>query len=400
MINPTYDAPSFVEVEQEPADAPKIEPRLRLMTSSELAMADLSVDWFVKSVLIKGQPMIVGGMSKTLKTSLMVDLAISVASGTDFLNEFETTNCNVLFISGESGLATLRAKANAICINRGISLEQIDNSLIWCDTIPTLTNGADLDELEQIFIKHEIDLILVDPVYLALGGGDDMNNVMAQGEKLRTFSNLCQASDVTAILCHHAKKTIVHNNPMELNDLAGAGFQEFARQWFLINRREAWDNGSHKLWINYGGSYGHGRTMAIDIDEGQFDPEDQNWRCWDLTVMDVTEARKSAQERTKASKEQKWANAIHEAKEKILKAMNNFKENKDTAAQIAAAAGMGKGGKAFNEALGELIRCGDLVPCKVTKNGKDHDGYQRLFKVEQIEHKTTSRDNLTRQPDL
>lgn len=376
---PSYEIPSSVEVEQEPADVAKIENRLRLMTSGELALADLSVGWHVKSVLIKGQPMIVGGMSKTLKTSLMVDLAISISSGTDFLGEHETIQSNVLFISGESGLATLRAKANVICDDRDITLEEIDDSLIWCDTIPTLTNGADLDELEQVFIRHKTDLILVDPVYLALGGGDDMNNVMAQGEKLRTFSNLCQANNVTAILCHHAKKTINHSEPMELNDLAGAGFQEFARQWFLINRREAWDNGSHKLWINYGGSYGHGRTMAIDVDEGQFDPDDKNWRRWNLTVMDVSEAHKASQERTKANKAQKQADSVQVAKENITRAMIQFDGNKETITQIATAAGMGRTGKTFNQAFGELVRCGELKECRIEKNGKGHDGYQMMF---------------------
>ena len=373
-----------IHVDPLPPDLDRPEPKLRLMNSTELDAADLSVEWYVEGLLIKGQPMIVGGMSKTMKTSLLVDMAISIATGGRFLNEFNTEESNVLFISGESGLATLRSKARVICDDRGLKLEDIGDSLHWCDTIPTITSLSDLEELENIFAEHKISVLILDPLYLSLGGGDELNNVMAQGEKLRAFAMLCQKHGVTAILCHHAKKTIGHSNPLGLNDLAGAGFQEFARQWFLINRRADWEHGVHRLWLTWGGSFGHGRTIGLDIDEGQFDETDPDWRQWELTTFDQQDAwaEGSKQKASAASERKEIAkqNAVKDAREKILKAFVHL-EGKATKPKLAEAAGMGKGGVAFNEAVGELLREGELKQYNITgANGKEYDGLKRVYK--------------------
>ena len=64
--------------------------------------------------------MIVGGRSKTLKTSIVCDLVVSLGSGTPFLGRFDARQVAVGFWSGESGAATIRdtarrcAKARAL----------------------------------------------------------------------------------------------------------------------------------------------------------------------------------------------------------------------------------------------------------------------------------------------
>jgi hypothetical protein len=81
---------------------------------------------------------------------------------------------------------------------------------------------------------------------------------------------VCSDSGVTLILVHHNRKAVSKSKePPQLEDMAMAGFSEFARQWWLIGRREKFRPGyPHELWLNAGGSAGHSGLYRVDIDEG------------------------------------------------------------------------------------------------------------------------------------
>lgn len=84
------------------------QPRLSLTSMAELCDESTEPEWLVEHVLAAKQPMVIGGPPKALKTSLALDLAVSLATGTKFLGTFDVpVACGVAVFSGESGRTTI-----------------------------------------------------------------------------------------------------------------------------------------------------------------------------------------------------------------------------------------------------------------------------------------------------
>ncbi len=110
--------------------------------------------WLVESVLVEGEPAVIGGPKKTLKTTCAIDMALSVASGTKFLNHFPVAKkVKVAVLSGESGTATLQETANRICKAKGINLA--DANVLWQNDLPCLSDPFDRQQLQQGLAQHQ-----------------------------------------------------------------------------------------------------------------------------------------------------------------------------------------------------------------------------------------------------
>jgi hypothetical protein len=81
------------------------------LTSADLEKLDVRHRWLIKNVLVRDQPALLGGPKKSLKTSIMLDAAISLGTGKPFLGKFEIPErVRVAVLSGESGQSTIRRR--------------------------------------------------------------------------------------------------------------------------------------------------------------------------------------------------------------------------------------------------------------------------------------------------
>lgn len=270
---------------------------LGLIDSAAFAVAEYPREYIVENVLVDRQPCIVGGPHKAMKTSLMVALALAIASGRAFLGRFVIPRARrVTLLCGESGEATVQETARRVAENMEIDLGGLGDMVCWGFRLPMLSDPTQLAALSAAIREKGVEVVIIDPLYLCLiGTGIDVNaaNLFQMGPLLRSVAAACLDAGATPILVHHLRKN--RDDPLgppELEDLAFAGVVEFARQWLLIGRRTPYVPGSgrHEIWLNYGGSAGHGGSWALDVEEGVAD-HNLAGRYWSVSLNPAGEVR-------------------------------------------------------------------------------------------------------------
>ena len=232
------------------------------------------LEFLVDKILVSGQHAILGGQQKTLKTSILMDLALSLATATPFLNCYEVFEpVPSLVISGESGSSSITDCLNRICVSKG----NVDpgGNLHLSFELPGLSVQKHIDGLCKIIDDRSVRFCAIDPAYLCIQKMSDppvnMADLTGVGSVLEMLGSVHERTGCTTLLVHHVKKVARaqrFDSPL-MSDLSGAGFAEWARQWILIGRRAAYEHdGHHQLSLEVGGSAGHGVSSSLDVYEG------------------------------------------------------------------------------------------------------------------------------------
>lgn len=233
---------------------------------------DIQHTYIVDDILVEGECCLIGGASKTLKTSIGLDLAISIASGSSFLGRFEVLEKrNVFVISGESGALTLMNTMGAIAESKGLTPADIGGRIQVCCNLPQLTSVDDQAALVRELADTECNVVLIDPLYMCMKVGGDAGNVYEMGQILQPILQRFCAAGITPVLLHHFRKagSKDYGEAPELLDFSQSGVAEAARQWLLLKRRGSYQSdGNHELWFTYGGSAGHQGAGVLDIHNG------------------------------------------------------------------------------------------------------------------------------------
>jgi replicative DNA helicase len=279
MSEPTKSKPSATDFEA------------KFLDSAAFAKGRYPHGWLIRGVLVSGQPAVLGGPKKTLKTSVAVDMAVSLGSGEPFLGKFGVPGrVRVALMSGESGPATVRETAIRVCEEKGLKLKDCD--VLWSSDLPRLANEEDRRGLKAYLHEHKVGVVLIDPLYLCLlAGGRNVSagNLYEIGPLLRQAGQACLSAGATPVFTHHTTKgggkKAGRTEPLDLDDLAFSGIGEYVRQWLLLNRRSPYQpgTGDHLLLMSVGGSAGHSGCWEVDVNEGELDG-DFGGRGWQVRV--------------------------------------------------------------------------------------------------------------------
>jgi hypothetical protein len=289
----------------------------------QLLEANLQEEFVIDQVLIENQSKVVAGEFKTLKTTILIMLALSLCSGKSFLGRYEVLKRKrVLFCSAESGKRKIRNTIFAVAKQMDVNLAELRDSgflkLSWW--VPKISSLEVMEYFKNEIDKAKAEVVMIDPLYQALD--DQQASMILNGQQLAALCNYVLDAGATPICCDHVKRSSENarnREPLELSDISGAGKAEYFRQWMLVSRRSKFqpeeNRKPHELWLSIGGSEGHSSQLALDVVEN-FD--DTGHMTIDVATKLRSELVQQKQEATKDKREVAKEQAFNAKLEKVL----------------------------------------------------------------------------------
>ena len=158
----------------------------------------------IQGVLHQGCKMILGGTSKSNKSWCLLDLALSVASGTQWWGR-QCTKLPVVYINFELHGWAIAERVNALLNVRQECKGIGDTFHLW----NLRGHNADLTllrpKLEEQLARHQFGLIILDPAYKVLGDRDENANGEIAG-LMNELEGMAQSSGAAVVVAHHFAK--------------------------------------------------------------------------------------------------------------------------------------------------------------------------------------------------
>jgi hypothetical protein len=276
------------EVDEDGVDREK-EFGYNFLTASELLSKDLKLEYLVDQAFVDHGSLFIGGDQKTFKTGLAVDLLISLATGTPFLNHFAVNEKRTgAIFTAEIGEVKAQILLKSILHSKGNpDLEHLDvvNEVPKFGTERGGKVGGDaLLRLPKFLRKRKPQVAVFDPLYLSVVGGEAAD-MYGMGAVIDKIVEICKKHNCWAVFCHHSKKKNQDTEfqPMRLSDFYGTGPAQYARQWLLVSHAQQFAQGRAHLYATIGGStQSREDVYEVKIDEGVTDELAD--RRWDVSV--------------------------------------------------------------------------------------------------------------------
>ena len=161
-------------------------------------------DELIGGILRQGGKMSLTGPSKAGKSFLLMELAIAIATGSDWLGH-KCAAKKVLYINFEIDKASMQDRYWHICEALGIDRSSLSGIL---DTWNMKGHSAPIQTLKKSLIRRCLKggygVVILDPIYKTLMG--DENSATDMSKFTAIFDAICNETGVSIVYAHHHSK--------------------------------------------------------------------------------------------------------------------------------------------------------------------------------------------------
>lgn len=199
-------------------------------TFNYISMADLNrkditnPGWIVQGIWPGDAYGTLAAEAKAGKTWSQLDLAVSVATGGRWMDAYQCDKGTVVVFLGEGGERNTRRRLRAVCEDKGVDPDTLDNLLI-VNRVPHFNDAQSMGLFRRTLRRIDPRLVIVDPLYFAAAGGEG-SNIYSMGDLLEQAQHAADAVDAALVVVHHFNQTGSGNSARRMT---GAGPEEWSR---------------------------------------------------------------------------------------------------------------------------------------------------------------------------
>jgi len=162
-------------------------------------------EWLIDGLFPERGIVFVGGHPKAGKTWLSLDLAISIATGNDFLGRRVKTLGSVLYLLGEDDLGDTLERIDSLLAGRRLDRMALERRIILSDSSISLESRVDQEWLYDYAKREKPALIVFDPLARFLSHAEE--NSATEMRPITNWLRKLQRETSTALLIpHHTDK--------------------------------------------------------------------------------------------------------------------------------------------------------------------------------------------------
>lgn len=184
-------------------------PAFPVLRASDLEASQSPKPWLIERLWTAGAAGFVSGPPKSLKTWTVLEMAVSVASGTPCFGSFPVPRAGpVLLYAAEDPLPTLRLRIQSLAHSHGLTIDQVEILVITADSL-RLDRRADREKLMITVDRHRPALVILDPLVRLHSQDENQSGPMA--ELLGHIRALQRRNGTAVTIVHHSRKAGTHS---------------------------------------------------------------------------------------------------------------------------------------------------------------------------------------------